>query len=249
MNLLNRRTVGDLVIERPSRAKVFESLGIDFCCGGRKSLEQSCSEQGIDPKIVERVLAMFDEQTGPNAGVEADWSAASLTELAVHIEATHHAYLKAEFPQLGAWVAKVANRHGGHDPRLLKLNSVFQKFVAELTSHMQKEETILFPLCREMEQETFNPSQNHCGSVQNPIGVMMAEHDDAGEALELMAELTDDFTPPADACNTYRAMLDGLAQLRRDMHQHVHKENNILFPKAVARESQLTGRSSELAQA
>ena len=134
---------------------------------------------------------------------------------------------------MGAWVVKVASRHGADDPRLLKLSSIFQQFVVQLTCHMQKEETVLSPLCRQMEQGTFNPAESHCGSVQNPIRVMMSEHDDAGEALEQIAQLTDNFTPSADACNTYRAMLDGLAHLRRDMHQHVHKENNILFRRVI----------------
>jgi len=245
MNLLLRKTVGELVVERPARAKVFESLGIDFCCGGRKTLEQACHEQAMDPKIVQNVLNMFDNQAASTSGAETDWSVVSLTELVTHIEATHHAYLKREFPQLGAWVKKIGARHGEHDPRLVKLASVFDAFVTELTSHMEKEETILFPLCRILEEGSFNSVNSHCGSIQNPISAMLAEHDDAGEALEQMSKLTDGFTAPADACNTFRAMLDGLAQLRRDMHQHVHKENNILFPKAIELETRLAGRTIE----
>ncbi|CAN5474361.1 iron-sulfur cluster repair di-iron protein [soil metagenome] len=246
MTLLLRKTVGELVVERPARAKVFESLGIDFCCGGRKTLEQACHEQAMDPTVVQNVLNLFDVQ-GDSAGKsENDWSVASLTELVTHIEATHHAYLKREFPQLGAWVKKIGARHGEHDPRLVKLATVFEVFVAELTSHMEKEEKVLFPLCRALEAGNFNSINSHCGSIRNPISAMLAEHDDAGDALEQMSELTNGFVAPPDACNTFRAMLDGLAQLRRDMHQHVHKENNILFPKAIELESRLTGRTTEV---
>ena len=237
-------TVGQLVVERPSRAKVFESLGIDFCCGGRKPLEQACNEVGLNTDLVQRVLAAFDEQAEqPDA--EANWSAASLTELAAHIEGTHHAYLKSELPQLAAWVAKVGARHGDRDPRLAKLASIFAQFFAELTAHMQKEEQVLFPLVRELEAGHANPAASHCGSVENPIRVMVAEHDDAGEALAQMAALTDNFHAGPDACNTFRAMMDGLSRLRRDMHRHVHKENNILFPRAILLEAQLTGRPTD----
>jgi regulator of cell morphogenesis and NO signaling len=238
MNSLLSRTVGQLVVERPARAKVFESLGIDFCCGGRKPLQQACTEIGLDMAMVERVLNTFDAEA-QSAAVETDWSKATLTELAAHIEGTHHAYLKRDLPQLGAWVAKVGSRHGDRDSRLVTLASVFAAFTEELTQHMMKEERVLFPLIREMEAGNTKAAASHCGSVQNPIRVMIAEHDHAGDALEQMAELTDNFYAAPDACNTFRAMMDGLAHLRRDMHQHVHKENNILFPRAIELESSL----------
>ena len=236
---LLEKTIGELVAERPARARAFEAMGIDFCCGGRRSLKIVCSEKGLDLAKVERELAQVDDRD--NGADERNWSSAGLTELADHIEESHHAYLKSEFPRLGAWVEKVASRHGGDDPRLVRLAEVFAQFQAELGSHMMKEERILFPLCREMESGNAQAGQSHCGSIANPIRVMFAEHDDAGRALEEMASLTDNFVPPAHACNTYRAMLDGLARLRADMHQHVHKENNILFPKAIELERKMSG--------
>ena len=228
-------TVGQLVTERPGRARVFEAFGIDYCCGGKKPLAQAIHEKGLDQNTVLRILDTFDEQAVPP---ERNWSAASLTELADHIEQTHHAYLKSELPRLEFLVNKVARRHGEHTPSLVELAAVFNAFKAELESHMQKEEVVLFPICRQMDAAT-GPQRFHCGSVENPIAVMVREHDDAGEALARMRELTNGFTPPIDACNTYRAMFDSLHQLEQDMHRHVHKENSILFPKAAEREQQL----------
>ena len=226
-------TVGQLVTERPARARIFESLGIDYCCGGKKPLAQAIAEKGLDEKAILGVLDAFDDAS-PVA--EKNWGEASLSELADHIEATHHAYLKTELPRLEFLVNKVANRHGPHNPKLIELARIFGIFKAELESHMHKEEVILFPICRELETAT-GPRQFHCGSVQNPIRVMIHEHDDAGEALGRMRELTDNYTAPTDACNTYRALFDSLKQLEQDMHRHVHKENSILFPRAVSAEA------------
>jgi regulator of cell morphogenesis and NO signaling len=228
-------TVGQLVTARPARARIFESFGIDYCCGGKKPLAQAIAEKGLDPKTVLGILDTFDEQA---PAAERDWSTATLTELADHIEQTHHAYLKSELPRLEFLVNKVANRHGAHTPQLVELAQVFNAFKAELDAHMQKEEVVLFPICRQLDSAS-GPQQFHCGSVENPIAVMIREHDDAGAALARMRELTNDYTPPIDACNTYRALFDSLHHLEQDMHRHVHKENSILFPKAAEVEAKL----------
>ena len=227
-------TVGALVTERPARARIFESFSIDYCCGGKKPLAQAIAEKRLDEKTVLRVLDAFDDQASP---AEQDLSKLTLTELSDHIEQTHHAYLKRELPRLEFLVNKVANRHGEQRPALVEVASIFAAFKAELESHMQKEEVILFPICRKLEQST-GPQEFHCGSVKNPIAVMMHEHDDAGDALKRMRELTNDYAVPADACNTYRALFDSLKELEFDMHRHVHKENSILFPRAVELEAQ-----------
>jgi regulator of cell morphogenesis and NO signaling len=162
-----------------------------------------------------------------------------MTELADHIEQAHHAYLKRELPRLGAMVRKVAAVHGAHFPWLLELNAVFASFAAEMDAHTLKEDQVLFPMIRELDCGRL-ASSDHCGgSVANPIHVMMHEHDDAGRALARMRELSNGYAPPPDACNTFRAMLDGLAALEADTHRHVHKENSILFPKAAAAEARL----------
>jgi regulator of cell morphogenesis and NO signaling len=247
MNATLQATVGQLVTERPARARVFESFGIDYCCGGKKPLSQACGERGLDARMVLGVLAAFDQQPAPG---ERDWSKAGLAELADHVEATHHAYLKQELPRLAFLTARVATRHGDRRPELVEIHEIFLRFQAELESHMAKEERVLFPLCRALDAAAAGaqpshaqPSQaqlpaSHCASVKTPIAVMVREHEDAGEALARFRELTDDFTPPADACNTWHAMYDALQQLERDMHEHVHQENNILFPRAIQAERQ-----------
>ena len=231
-------TVGQLVTERPGRARVFEAFGIDYCCGGKKPLKQAIEEKGLSQNTVLGILDALDEQ-GP-AAHERDWSTAGLSDLADHIEQTHHAYLKRELPRLEFLINKVASKHGEARSQLVDLARVFKAFKAELESHMQKEEVVLFPICRQLESAK-SPTRFHCGSVENPISVMIREHDDAGDALKRMRELTDDYMVPADACGTYRAAFDSLKELELDMHRHVHKENSILFPKVIELEQKLNG--------
>jgi regulator of cell morphogenesis and NO signaling len=227
-------TIGELVTERPQRSRVFERLGIDYCCGGKKPLVEVCVAKGFD---VEQVLQMIAESDTAQGAAVIDASAMTLTELCDHIEQTHHAYLKTELPRLDFMTRKVAAVHGTDEPRLCELRETFVAFQDELMMHMQKEEYVLFPIIRAMEAGDVNAGA-HCGSVANPIARMEAEHDDAGSALETFHRLTDAYTPPDWACNTFRATYDALAQLERDMHQHVHKENNILFPRAIELERQ-----------
>jgi regulator of cell morphogenesis and NO signaling len=234
--LLVEETVGQLVVENPSRARVFEKLGIDYCCGGKKPLKQACEEMGLDVSVVLSALQSDARSRDPG---EKNWATASLTDLADHIESTHHAYLKEELPRLEFLTSKVASKHGDRLPQLIEVKQIFAELKAEMDMHMMKEERILFPLCRQLDRALGGAEQAtsfHCGSIANPIEVMIREHDDAGNALEQIRSLTGNYTPPEDACNTFRAMYDSLAQLERDMHQHVHKENNILFPKAIAAE-------------
>ncbi len=231
-------TVGQLVVERPSRARIFEKLGIDYCCGGKKPLFQAISEKGLD---LQRVVAELEQevvgqQSEPHG---RDWSTASLTDLCDHIETTYHRPLKEELPRIEFLTHKVAARHGDGHPELIEIHRIFVALQEELTSHMMKEERVLFPICRQLDKAEKLPP-THCGSIANPIGQMVHEHDDAGLSLARINELTNNYTPPADACNTYRATFDALRQLERDMHQHVHKENHILFRKAERLEKLLS---------
>ena len=223
-------TVGELVREVPGRARVFESLKIDYCCGGKLPLADACAQKGLDPNSVIQRIQESDAQQAGGKTVDAD--AMSLTALADHIEETHHAYLKDELPRLDAMTEKVARVHGDKEPRLATVRRAFVALKNELEPHMMKEERILFPMVRQLEASA-ERSEFHCGSIANPIRQMEHEHDQAGNALAILREATDDFVPPAWACNTYRAMLDALEHLESDMHQHVHKENNVLFPKAL----------------
>jgi regulator of cell morphogenesis and NO signaling len=228
-------TVGELVTQRPGRSRVFEKLGIDYCCGGKKPLAEACKNKGLDADTVLSMLLAMEEDT---SGQKEDWTDLSLTELTTHIENTHHDYLKRELPRLGAMVRKVAAVHGSYYPWMLEVDGIYAGFAAEMESHMLKEEQILFPLIRRIDSGDAG-SAGDCGpGIANPIRVMEHEHDDAGQALSRMRELTNAFTPPMDACNTFRAMLDGLAELEADTHRHVHKENNVLFPVALEKEKQ-----------
>jgi regulator of cell morphogenesis and NO signaling len=235
-------TVGDFVRDNPNRARIFESLRMDYCCGGKMSLDRACQKRGLDTAAVLQQLQECDQSDSSVTLVDAD--SMSLTELADHIEATHHAYLKEELPRLDFMTEKVARVHGDREPRLAQTRQAFLALKAELEPHMMKEERILFPIIRQLEQAS-GPLEFHCGSVANPIRQMEHEHEQAGNALAILSESTDGFTPPEWACNTYRAMLDSLSRLQKDMHQHVHKENNVLFPKATQLEA-VGGQSHSL---
>ncbi|MBI4533678.1 MAG: iron-sulfur cluster repair di-iron protein [Candidatus Melainabacteria bacterium] len=240
MSIIDKKaTIGQLVVERPSRARVFERFGIDYCCGGKRPLEEVCLEKGLD---VEEVLVLLSDVTGgSNKGEQEDLSKKSLRELTEHIVNQHHATLKQELPRIASLLKKVVGVHGEHHTELKELSNVFGRFRCQLEMHMQKEEMVLFPMCQELEGAKRLPDF-HCGSIGNPINVMMLEHDEAGNDLAAMRQLTNNYTPPADACGSYRALFDGLRELELDMHEHIHKENNILFPKAKGLEAGLAVR-------
>lgn len=226
-------TIGQCVADHPNTSRVFEALRIDYCCGGGKSLGQACSERQLDPQAV---LEKLSQAAAEHNGTPSErWTEAPLSELCDHIEQTHHHYLKSELPRLQQLIAKLVEVHGRNHPELAEVQRAFADLQAELAPHMFKEEHILFPAIRSLEQPGASPSFPF-GTIANPIRMMEHEHDNAGDALARMRTATEDYAVPPDACNTYRAMLDGIARLEKDMHQHVHKENNILFPRAIERE-------------
>ncbi|MFB3909544.1 MAG: iron-sulfur cluster repair di-iron protein [Candidatus Eisenbacteria bacterium] len=227
-------TVGAVVGRQPALSRVFERAGIDYCCGGKKTLERACQEKGLDATtLLESLRREADALSGGQAhrGV----ASLSLSDLADHIESTHHEYLRSELPRLSAMTQKVASVHGDRDARLALVRDTFLEMASELETHMMKEERILFPMIRECDASE-GPMAFHCGSLANPIRQMEAEHDGAGSGLERLRELTDGYAPPEWACNTYRAMLDGLTRIEDDLHEHISKENNILFPRAIEME-------------
>ena len=234
-------TVGEWVAQHPQSARVFEEYQIDYCCGGSRPLAQVCTANGLDAdQIASRLLTTIVQ---PQEAPPILWKDRLLGELCDHIEATHHAYLRQALPRLDQMTDKVARVHGDKEPKLLEIRTAFVELESELMPHMIKEEQILFPIIRKLEASTARP-EFHCGSVNNPIRQMEHEHDHAGATLKKLRELTNDFTPPDWACNTYRALFDGLRELEENMHQHVHKENNVLFVKAVELEACLPGQSA-----
>lgn len=239
------RTLGDLVAENADRALLMESLGLDFCCGGGRTLAQACQAAGLDAPTVARLLANPPrrQDAGAAGAAEPDLRGMTLTALVNHIEQTHHVYLREQLPRLRRIAAKVREVHGAGHGELVEIEQVFNALAGELELHLGKEEQILFPAVRTLEL-THGSVGFHCGSLANPIHVMEMEHDAAGEALARLRELSDGYAVPADACETYRAYYEGLAALERDLHRHIHKENNVLFPRAVALEAR--GGSSEV---
>jgi regulator of cell morphogenesis and NO signaling len=224
--------VGNWVAMHPQTSRVFESLQIDYCCGGGTPLEQACRDRHLDPQ---QVVEQLNQAVKGSAEPAEDWLNASLAALCDHIEHTHHAYLHRELPRLANMISKVVAAHGTSHPELSRVEQLFAELRAELEPHMFKEERVLFPAIRRIEQSDVAPMFPF-GTVANPIGVMEHEHDRAGECLAQIRAITSDYKVPQDACNTYRAMLDGLREVELDMHQHVHKENNILFPRAISLE-------------
>ncbi len=239
MTTASNRTVGEWVTERPSRSRVFERLGIDYCCGGKRPLDAACSKAGHD---LDEVLEALRESDRSVAGEQdIDWSQAKMADLVDHIVSTHHAYLRRELPRLAEMGAKVLAAHGDRHPEVASCQDVFAALREELSAHMDKEEQIMFPMIKTLESAESVP-QFHCGGIENPIAALEDEHDNAARALSQLRDLTHGYEPPDEACNTYRAWLDGLRELEADMHRHVHKENNILFPKAIHRQAAIANQ-------
>ena len=223
-------TVGELVRAAPIRARAFEKLGIDYCCGGKKPLAEVCAVKGLDAVTVLAMLAALDGAA--EGGGLADANAMSVSQLCDHIETTHHGYLREELPRLDFMTRKVAAVHGSDEPRLVEIRAVFERFAPELAAHMADEETAVFPRIRALAAGAGGPADRE--ELRAAVSELEREHADAGDALGRFRELTDGYAPPEWACNTFRALYDGLARLERDMHQHVHKENNVLFPRVLA---------------
>jgi regulator of cell morphogenesis and NO signaling len=221
-------TLADLVTAEPSLARELERRGLDYCCGGRQTLEQACLAHDLDPATVAEELIAI---AGPHL-VEA-WTTMDASELVDHIETTHHRYLWEELPRLTALADRVRTVHSAQHPELDDVARCFDELRAELVPHLLKEERVLFPMIRELSTAT-EPPEFLCGSIRSPMAVMMREHDQAGDLLARLRRLTDGFQPPADACASYTALYVGLSELEADTHLHVHKENNVLFPMVTS---------------
>ena len=237
---LAEKNVRELALENPSATRVFEKLGIDYCCDGNQSLEQACSAANISIDQVLDLLAMADSATLA-AQKDRDWQREPLSGLVAHIIGTHHTYTRTEIVRLGPLFDKVCSVHGKNHPELRQLRASFRGLAQELTMHMMKEEMVLFPYIIRMESAVI---QNEpalpppFGTAKNPISMMEHEHDSAGNALRAMRHASSGYAPPSDACVSYQTLYKALADFEADLHQHIHLENNILFPRAIAMEQE-----------
>ncbi|MGD9679791.1 MAG: iron-sulfur cluster repair di-iron protein [Candidatus Obscuribacterales bacterium] len=225
--------LGDLVAQEPLRARVFDEFGLDFCCGGRQSLEEACLRREIDINTVLKRLAGIE-----NPGSPENWTDLSVRDFIDHIEGTHHAYLKTELPRLYKLSEKVARVHGKKAPEMIELLKVFRSLKEEIEQHTLKEEKVLFPYIRDLESQKLRRSAPF-GTVANPIRCMEYEHEDAGEALIKIRDLTGGYVAPLDACGSWKALVGGLKAFDQDLRIHIHKENSILFPKALLLEKKV----------
>jgi|SRR5579884_449942 len=237
MQTVSEKTVREIAIENPASTRVFEALGIDYCCGGRRTLTDACASAGVD---LNRLLGLLDEASRHNDETSANgWETKPLRELVGHIVGRHHAFMRAETPRLQGLLAKVVSKHGPDHPEVVEIEKLFVAISQELATHLFKEEQVLFPYIQKMEQavsEGAKPEAAFFGTVQRPISNMIADHDDAGALLARMRGLSNGYEAPPEACPTFVAAYRGLDEFERDLHQHVHLENNILFPRAIAME-------------
>ncbi len=224
-------TIGEIVRANPDRSRFFERLGIDYCCGGKKSIAEVCRAKGLDPTTILAALAALSGHS--ISGATANPDELTLSALCDHIESVHHEYLRQELPRLDFMTRKVAAVHGEHEPRLLEVRQVFEHFATAMAAHTVEEEQQIFPKIRRIESAKTDAAAQAV-ELKRDLEKLESEHDRAGAALERFSQLTDGYNPPEWACNTFRALYDGLAKLEAETHQHVHKENNILFPRALA---------------
>lgn len=238
MSVITEKTVRALAVEMPEATRVFEKLGIDYCCGGNQTLEQAC--QGAHMPLDEVVDSLeAADLTARGARQRRDWQSEPLSELIEHIKSAHHRYVREETARLGPLLDKVCLVHAANHPELERLRAIFGSLAQELASHMMKEEMVLFPYLVRLEQAVTQKARvapPPFGSVRNPVAMMMHEHDDAGGALRDMRQASIGYTAPPDACASYQELYKALAEFETDLHQHIHLENNILFPRAIEME-------------
>lgn len=218
-------TVGEIVAARPSLARVMDRHGISYCCGGGKSLQLACVQKGID---VDLMLAEIGKAM--EAPAEKNLTTLSLAELVEHVVDQHHGFLKETLPLVSRQLDRVVAVHGGRHPELARAQAVFERFAADMTDHMAKEEQVLFPLIGSLSDQQAHPMARNLETI---IAAMEAEHDESGQDLAQLRELLHDYTPPEGACGTYRAVLKGLADIEEDTQMHILAENSVMFPRAV----------------
>lgn len=237
MDFNSETRMKDIALSNPAARQVLEDAGLDYCCGGGKSLHEACLHANVSSEEILNRLRENAKDTGPE---DSNWTAAPLCELTRHIREKHHRYVRETIPRTQALSAKVATKHGANHTELRDIAKLFAEGGRQMIMHMQKEEQILFPYIDALER-----ALNAHGSVEppffqtikNPIHAMMTEHDAAGDLVTQIRVLTSTYTPPGDACTSFKALYEALREFEADLHQHVHLENNVLFPRAVELEA------------
>lgn len=237
MTLNTTKTVRELALEVPNATRVFEKLKIDYCCGGGRNVADACASAGVRIDELSRLL----EEAGAVGAEDArDFNIGPLSDLIRHILDTHHVYTREESARIQALLEKVCSKHGGNHSEVLEVRTLFRKLDADLQPHMLKEEQILFPYILRLEAARVAgdvPPFAPFGTVNNPVRMMMFEHDTAGELLREIRAAASDFRAPEDACMSFRALYHALAAFETDLHRHIHLENNVLFPRAIELEA------------
>lgn len=234
---LATQTVRDIAVENPAAVRVFENYGIDYCCGGKLPLAEACLARNLN---VDEVIASLEAATAPIHSATQDWTRESLAALAAHIVGTHHAYVTREVPRLNDLAARVVSRHGNSMRELPEIQLKVTELGEELIEHQGKEEVVLFPYIGKLERYASGggAKPRSCfGTIANPIAMMTRDHDLAGNLMLEIRKLSQDYKPPEGACPTFHAFYTGLREFEQDLRQHIHLENNILFPRAVTLET------------
>lgn len=237
MSAIAEKTVRELALQSSSATRVFERLGIDYCCGGNKLLDEVCQAVKFPLEQVQKELETAEKES-QKAG-DRDWQREPLSELIAHINATHHKFVRTEIARINPLLEKVCGVHGKNHSELLHIQALFRGLAQELTSHMMKEEMVLFPYITRMEESVIQGDPllpPPFGTVANPVAMMEHEHDAAGNALRAMRKASNDYVAPDGACASYQALYRAFMEFEADLHQHIHLENNILFPRAVRME-------------
>lgn len=232
-SIQENQNIGELVAEDYRAASVFKKYGIDFCCQGDRTVNDACEQKKIDTRSV---LNDLDKATLSKSNTATDFQSWPLDLLADYIEKTHHRYVQEKTMEVQPYLDKICKVHGERHPELFKIKAEFNASAGELAAHMKKEELILFPFIRKMvkaKQESAKVAAPHFGTVKKPIQMMMEDHTVEGERFRKIEEISNSYTPPKDACNTYRVTFALLKEFEQDLHLHIHLENNILFPKAI----------------
>lgn len=239
MNNLQEKTIGEIVAENYKTASVFKEYNIDFCCKGNRTLNQVAENRNINfDELISKINFVSNEQNTN----EIDFNNWDIDLLTDYIEKTHHRYVESKTPELKAYLHKIYKVHGFNHPELEEIYDIFNESAGDLAAHMKKEELLLFPFIKKLVRSSLNNStieKPHFQTVENPINMMKHEHDNEGERFRKIAKLSNNYTPPSDACNTYKVAFAMLKEFENDLHKHIHLENNILFPKAIKMEMEL----------